>query len=41
MAGAVVVQAGGITLVTTAERAPRLKELLDALPGELAGERGA
>ncbi len=37
----VVVQARGITLVTTTERAPDLKKLLDALPADLAGERGA
>jgi len=37
----VVVRARGITLVTTAERAPDLKKLLDRLPGMLAGERGA
>ena len=37
----VVVRARGITLVTTAERAPDLKKLLDRLPGRLAGERGA
>ncbi len=37
----VVVQARGITLVTTAERAPDLKKLLDALPADLAGARGA
>lgn len=37
----VVVQARGITLVTTAERAPDLKKLLDALPADLAGDRGA
>ena len=39
--GVVVVRARGITLVTTAERAPDLKKLLDRLPGMLAGERGA
>jgi mannose-1-phosphate guanylyltransferase len=39
--GAVVVRARGITLVTTAARAPELKKLLDKLPPGLAGERGA
>ncbi len=39
--GAVVVRARGITLVTTAERAPDLKKLLDKLPPDLVGERGA
>ncbi len=34
--GLVVVRAGGVTLVTTRERAPRLKELLAKLPPELA-----
>lgn len=38
---AVVVRARGITLVTTAERAPDLKKLLDALPADLTGDRGA
>jgi mannose-1-phosphate guanylyltransferase len=38
---AVVVRARGLTLVTTAARAPDLKRLLDALPAEWAGERGA
>lgn len=37
----VVVHARGLTLVTTAERAPDLKRLLDRLPKELAGDRGA
>jgi mannose-1-phosphate guanylyltransferase len=37
----VVVRTRGVTLVTTAERAPDLKKLLDRLPPELAGERGA
>ena len=37
----VVVQARGITLVTTTTRAPDLKRLLDRLPPTLAGERGA
>ncbi len=37
----VVVRAGGLTLVTTAALAPDLKRLLDRLPPELAGERGA
>lgn len=37
----VVIQARGITLVTTAERAPDLKKLLDRLPPDLVGERGA
>jgi mannose-1-phosphate guanylyltransferase len=39
--GVVVVRANGITLVTTAERAPDLKKLLDRLPPALAGDRGA
>ncbi len=39
--GAVVIRARGVTLVTTAERAPELKKLLDRLPPTLAGERGA
>jgi mannose-1-phosphate guanylyltransferase len=38
---AVVVRARGVTLVTTAERAPELKKILDRLPPTLAGERGA
>ncbi len=37
----VVVRARGVTLVTTASRAPDLKRLLDRLPPALAGERGA
>jgi mannose-1-phosphate guanylyltransferase len=41
MTDVVVVRARGITLVTTAERAPDLKRLLDRLPPALAGERGA
>jgi mannose-1-phosphate guanylyltransferase len=41
MTGAVVVRSRGITLVTTAEAAPHLKRLLDRLPPELSGERGA
>lgn len=39
--GVVVVRARGVTLVTTAERAPDLKKLLDRLPRSIAGERGA
>lgn len=39
--GVVVVQANGITLVTTAKRAPDLKKVLDRLPPSLVGERGA
>ncbi|HEY2804561.1 MAG TPA: sugar phosphate nucleotidyltransferase [Gemmatimonadales bacterium] len=39
--GAVVVRAHGVTLVTTAAKAPDLKKLLDKLPRDLAGERGA
>lgn len=39
--GAVVVRARGITLVTRADLAPELKKLLDRLPPDLAGERGA
>jgi len=38
--GLVVVRAGGVTLVTTKERAASLKSLLAALPPDLAGERG-
>jgi len=41
LSGVVVVRARGVTLVTTAERAPDLKRLLDQLPPDLAGERGA
>ena len=41
LSNVVVVRARGITLVTTADRAPDLKKLLDRLPKELAGERGA
>jgi mannose-1-phosphate guanylyltransferase len=41
MRDVVVVQARGITLVTTYSRAASLKSLLDSLPGELAGDRGA
>jgi mannose-1-phosphate guanylyltransferase len=41
LADAVVVRARGVTLVTTADRAPDLKQLLDRLPPVLAGERGA
>jgi len=37
----VVVRTRGLTLVTSAEKAPDLKKLLDQLPPELAGERGA
>lgn len=37
----VVVRARGITLVTTTDKAPDLKRLLDKLPRALAGERGA
>ena len=37
----VVVRARGITLVTSAAKAPDLKRLLDQLPPDLAGERGA
>ena len=37
----VVVKVRGITLVTTAAKAPELKKLLDRLPPKLAGERGA
>ena len=37
----VVVRARGMTLVTSAAKAPELKKLLDRLPPELAGERGA
>ena len=36
----VVVRTGGVTLVTTKERAAGLKGLLSALPPELAGDRG-
>lgn len=38
---AVVVRTRGVTLVTTAAKAPELKKLLDRLPPQLAGERGA
>jgi mannose-1-phosphate guanylyltransferase len=38
---AIVVRARGLTLVTTAARAPELKKLLDRLPPALAGDRGA
>jgi len=41
MSDAVVVHANGVTLVTTAARAPELKQLLDRLPPDLAGARGA
>jgi mannose-1-phosphate guanylyltransferase len=41
LSNAVVVRARGITLVTTAEKAPELKRLLDRLPPDVAGERGA
>ncbi|MFI5208703.1 MAG: mannose-1-phosphate guanylyltransferase [Gemmatimonadales bacterium] len=41
MSDAVVVKTRGITLVTSAARAPELKRLLDRLPPDLAGERGA
>ncbi len=37
----VVIQARGITLVTTVARAPELKKLLDRLPPALVGDRGA
>jgi mannose-1-phosphate guanylyltransferase len=37
----VVVRARGLTLVTSAARAPELKKLLDRLPADLVGERGA
>ena len=41
VAGLVVVRARGVTLVTTRERAPYLKELLARLPPGVAGEGGA
>jgi mannose-1-phosphate guanylyltransferase len=41
LAGVVVVRARGITLVTTAERAPELKQLLARLPAAVAEARGA
>jgi mannose-1-phosphate guanylyltransferase len=41
MTDTVVVRARGITLVTTADKAPELKKLLDQLPASLTGERGA
>jgi mannose-1-phosphate guanylyltransferase len=41
VADVVVVRCRGTTLVTTKDRAPELKRLLDRLPPELAGERGA
>jgi mannose-1-phosphate guanylyltransferase len=37
----VVVRARGMTLVTSAAKAPALKQLLDRLPPALVGERGA
>lgn len=39
--GLVVVHVGGITLVTTIERAASLKSLLGRLPADLTGDRGA
>jgi len=39
--GLVVVHVGGITLVTTMERAASLKGLLGRLPADLTGDRGA
>jgi len=41
MTDTVVVRSRGITLVTTADKAPELKQLLDKLPPALSGERGA
>jgi mannose-1-phosphate guanylyltransferase len=41
MTDTVVVRSRGITLVTTADKAPELKKLLDLLPASLTGERGA
>jgi len=41
LADTVVVRTRGITLVTSAAKAPQLKKLLDQLPRELTGERGA
>ena len=41
MTDTVVVHARGMILVTTADRAPELKKLLDQLPARLTGERGA
>lgn len=41
MSDAVVVKTRGITLVTSTLRAPELKKLLDRLPPDLIGERGA
>jgi mannose-1-phosphate guanylyltransferase len=41
LSGLVIVRARGITFVTTRERAPELKRLLDRLPPDLAGDRGA
>jgi hypothetical protein len=38
--GLVVVRTGGITLVTTTERAASLKSLLGRLPADLTGDRG-
>lgn len=41
LSNVVVIQGRGITLVTTTDRAPEIKKLLDRLPPDLAGERGA
>lgn len=41
MQDVVVVRAHGVTLVTSAAKAPDLKKLLDLLPADLVGERGA
>jgi mannose-1-phosphate guanylyltransferase len=38
--GIVAVRVGGVTLVTTTERAATLKALLNSLPTDLTGERG-
>lgn len=38
--GIVAVRVGGVTLVTTTERAATLKTLLNSLPADLTGERG-
>jgi mannose-1-phosphate guanylyltransferase len=41
MQDVVVVRTRGVTLVTSAAKAPDLKKLLDRLPANLVGERGA
>jgi mannose-1-phosphate guanylyltransferase len=41
MTDTIVVRSRGITLVTSADKAAELKKLLDQLPADLTGERGA